>query len=121
MTLSFRRERERRKFRTSSCTRQNRFADPTLLNPPIGCVRGLRLLEYPYSSGGILRLYIGYWTAWVEENGTVHFRPDLYGWDRRLSSTIRFTSHDNSDPASGSELLVSILRSRAEYHQLRLI
>jgi len=42
-------------------------------------------------------VYIGYWTAWVEENGTVHFRPYLYGRDRRLSSTTRLDLQDNSD------------------------
>jgi len=47
-------------------------------------------------------VYIGYWTAWVEQDGTVHFRPDLYGRDRRLSSTIHLALHDHSQPTPRS-------------------
>jgi murein L,D-transpeptidase YcbB/YkuD len=35
-----------------------------------------------------LPTYVGYWTAWVEENGTVHFRSDLYGRDHRLDRAL---------------------------------
>ena len=31
-----------------------------------------------------LPTYVGYWTAWVEQEGTVHFGSDLYGRDQRL-------------------------------------
>lgn len=38
---SFRYDLGRRKYRTSSCTRQKRFADSALLKPPIGSMRCL--------------------------------------------------------------------------------
>jgi murein L,D-transpeptidase YcbB/YkuD len=31
-------------------------------------------------------IYVGYWTTWVENDGVVHFRQDLYGRDRRLDA-----------------------------------
>ncbi|MBF9255557.1 L,D-transpeptidase family protein [Pontibacter sp. 172403-2] len=31
-----------------------------------------------------VQVYIVYFTAWVDENGDTHFRPDLYGQDKEL-------------------------------------
>lgn len=31
---------------------------------------------------------LGYWTAWVGEYGTMHFRPDVYGWDAKLARAL---------------------------------
>jgi murein L,D-transpeptidase YcbB/YkuD len=41
---------------------------------------GERIVQAPQP----IPIYVGYWTAWVEDNGVVHFRHDLYGRDRRL-------------------------------------
>lgn len=36
-----------------------------------------------------VKVYINYWTAWEEEEaGTVHFRNDLYGYDRELAEIL---------------------------------
>jgi len=35
-----------------------------------------------------LPVHIEYWTAWVARDGTVHFRPDVYGRDRRLEPAL---------------------------------
>jgi murein L,D-transpeptidase YcbB/YkuD len=33
-------------------------------------------------------LHVGYWTAWVEDDGTVHFRDDLYDRDPALTRAL---------------------------------
>lgn len=33
-------------------------------------------------------LYVLHWTAWVEADGSVVFRPDIYGWDRKLMRAL---------------------------------
>ncbi|MEP0548897.1 MAG: L,D-transpeptidase family protein [Rhodothermales bacterium] len=34
-------------------------------------------------------IHVRYWTAWVDETGTVHFAPDLYGRDHPLADALR--------------------------------
>ncbi|MBI2875312.1 MAG: L,D-transpeptidase family protein [Candidatus Tectomicrobia bacterium] len=33
-------------------------------------------------------VHILYWTAWVEEDGTIQFREDIYGFDQRLQASL---------------------------------
>jgi L,D-transpeptidase YcbB len=83
-----------------------------------GCVRvekPLELAEYvlrddPQWSGEALRaaiaqgrerlvplpqplpIYLLYWTAWVDQDGVLQFRPDIYGRDLRLDEALRQAS-----------------------------
>jgi murein L,D-transpeptidase YcbB/YkuD len=53
----------------------------TMLEEAIGSGRGQRIrLLRP------LPVYILYWTAFAGENGTLQFREDVYGRDRRPSA-----------------------------------
>jgi murein L,D-transpeptidase YcbB/YkuD len=79
-----------------------------------GCVRVERALELadlllrdvpgwaPDSIASVLRagreraavlpqavpVVLAYWTAWVDDEGVLQFRDDLYGWDSRLASAL---------------------------------
>jgi murein L,D-transpeptidase YcbB/YkuD len=34
-------------------------------------------------------VHILYWTAWVDERGTIHFRKDIYGRDALLAAALK--------------------------------
>jgi murein L,D-transpeptidase YcbB/YkuD len=42
-----------------------------------------KYLEVPILN--TMPIYLVYMTAWVEENGAAHFRPDIYQWDPKVS------------------------------------
>jgi murein L,D-transpeptidase YcbB/YkuD len=45
--------------------------------------------EWRVAAPDSLPTYLGYWTAWVGSDGTVEFRPDVYGWDGELEAALR--------------------------------
>jgi murein L,D-transpeptidase YcbB/YkuD len=90
-------EREQRSF-SSGCIRiekpfalaqqllrGSRLADPAALETALqrGMVSEIVSLPTP------VPIYLLYFTAWVEADGTLNFRPDLYKRDSRLDAALR--------------------------------
>src|SRR5262249_33398436 len=47
--------------------------------------------EQPVKLGTRIPVHIGYFTAWADAQGRVHFRPDVYGYDGLHSSRERLS------------------------------
>jgi murein L,D-transpeptidase YcbB/YkuD len=48
-------------------------------------------------------LHLLYWTAWVDENGDLQFREDIYERDRRLIDSLRERPPEAEEPTSSLE------------------
>jgi murein L,D-transpeptidase YcbB/YkuD len=102
----------RRPVRTAShgCIRVERADDlalHVLADSTGGWTR--RRLADAVASGGPARIalarplavYILYWTAFVDPDGVVHFRDDVYGRDRRLADMLASGAADPEPPGPG--------------------
>lgn len=47
-------------------------------------------------------LHVAYWTVWVEDDGTVQFREDLYGRDQTLAAALGWTTEPTWTSSTGS-------------------
>jgi murein L,D-transpeptidase YcbB/YkuD len=62
--------------------KDSRWTQETILEALEGSVD--RVIKIPDP----LEVYILYWTAWVDEDGTVEFRDDVYGRDKPLAQAL---------------------------------
>ncbi len=69
---------------------------------PVGLFQGIRATgEETYLHLDVhIPVHLTYMTAWVESDGHIHFRGDIYGRNARLSSAIQSLGVVMPDPAS---------------------
>ena len=74
---------------------------PTRLAPR-GARLELKAIHYKLNS--VVPVHVAYFTAEVDDQGQVHFFPDVYGLDNRVASALRGRAvHFSSDPVVTAE------------------
>ena len=81
--------RNRRRWRSTCCSGYPEWDEQSIgAAMHAGVEKHVKLKEK-------IPVHIVYFTAWVDENGGLHFQPDIYGYDQRhreLSYQLRFNS-----------------------------
>jgi L,D-transpeptidase YcbB len=66
------------------CLRDERLWNPSRVRAALA-----GQVEQKIKLTSTIPIHILYWTAWVEDQGTIQFRRDIYGWDEALQKIWR--------------------------------